>query len=421
MSQDELARRALLYLTLSLLPLSACAARAGASRPDRAPAMEITFEPMVVHASTGPDGEPRTVIAELPELFVEAGDYLLADDYANALRLYELILENFEDDEYLRASTYNSALSLEGLGRTGDAAARYRAVIEGWPATEDAKDAMFRLAECEAILGNLERVPPLMERVLVRVGLDVEDRVEAHLRWANSMLELRRFDEATEHYREAIRIQDRARLAWNPESGRPSERPLDPGDGLIAQTWFALGRVYHELFSEIRLVLPEERLTEDLVGKTQLFDQAQDAYLQSVRTGNPYWAPAAGYMVGRLFEDYYFDVLATEVPEDFDALEVEVYFEQLREFVRPAMERALAIYEHNLAMAYRLGADSGWVDDTLASLERVHEYLETREGWEDEHRQIVDRTHPHSAFHASGMQFRAELEAASQSGTLAPE
>lgn len=413
-------------IAASLLAACGGAQLAGADTPAPVGA-EYDFEPMVIAAQQGPDGEITTVAADLPDLFGEAGDYLRNDDFGNALRLYELIIENFSDDEYLRATTYNSALALEGLERWDDAAERYRAVIEGWPTTDDARDAFFRLAECHAVLGEFEEIAPLMERVLLRLGLSVEDRIEGHLRWANAMLELRRFDDATEHYRAAIRIQDQARLAWNPEAGRGVDRPLEPGDPLIGHTWFALGRVYHELFSEIRLVLPEERLEADLVGKTQLFEQAQDAYLEAVRTGNPYWAPAAGYMVGQLFEDYYYDVLATEVPDDFSELEVEVYFEQLREFVQPAMERALAIYEHNLAMAYRLGSHNGWVDDTVSSLERVHHYLETREGWEDEHEAIVQRRHPHSAFHAEHMQFRDDLgdaspgvEEATAQGTRGP-
>jgi tetratricopeptide (TPR) repeat protein len=250
-----------------------------------------------------------------------------------------------------------------------------------------------------------------MEHVLPQISLSIDERVEARLRWGNALLELRRFDEAALQYRGAIQTNEDALMRFDPESSHVDDRPLDLSDPLLAHSFFSLGRVYHELFSEVRLVLPEEVLTRDLVDKTQLFEQAQEAYLEAVRTGNRYWAPAAGFMVGQLFEDYYYDVLATEVPQDFNEIEQEVYFEELRQFIEPAMERALAVYENNLAMSYRLGANNEWVDDTLASLERVHTYLRTQPEWEVEHEQVFEGTHPHSPFYVDHMQFRAHGDA----------
>ena len=76
--------------------------------------------------------------------------------------------------------------------------------------------------------------------------------------------------------------------------------------------------------------------------------------------------------------------------------------------MQPAMERAMSVYENNLAMAYRLGASGVWVDDTLASIERVHVYLQDRTDWESEHRLIIEHRHPRSASYADHMQFRSE-------------
>src|SRR5690606_22150497 len=102
--------------------------------------------------------------------------------------------------------------------------------------------------------------------------------------------------------------------------------------------------------------------------------------------------------------------LATEVPADFGEVELEVYFEQLRAYIRPAMERALSVYENNLAMAYRLGAESQWVDGTLDSILRVHRYLEEQLGWEEEHQLVIEGRHPHSATHSSSPRLLGEGE-----------
>ncbi|MFT4703970.1 MAG: tetratricopeptide (TPR) repeat protein [Bradymonadia bacterium] len=368
------------------------------------------FEPIIVQAQTGEDGEVRSVTTDVPSLFAEAGDYLVAEDYENALRLYEIVLEATNDEEYQRVTRYNRGLALEGMLQFDEAADDYRRVILGWPASEDATYAHFRLAECLAQTGQYELVPDVMELVLPRAGLALSDRVEAHLRWGYALLEMREFVAADHRLQEAIDINRQALLRWNPEANDWRERPLERNDPMVAQAWFGRGRVFHELFREIRLVLPQDRLTEDLVAKTQLFEQSQEAYLSAVRSGNRYWSPAAGFMVGQLFEDFYFDVLATEVPPDFNELEMEVYFEELRAFIAPAMERAMSVYENNLAMSYRLGSDSVWVEDTLASIERVDEYVRQETNWEAEHRLIIEHRHPRSANYADHMLFRDERE-----------
>lgn len=402
-------RTALLLVLLTACGTTGTNTRADAP-VDEPPLTTYDFEAVVIRGSVNEDGTVETTAADVPTLFEEANDYLRADDYANALRLYDLVLEATEDEEYLRVAHYNRALSLEGLLEFHEAARGYAHVIRTWPASDDATYAHFRLAECFAQTGQYERVPPLMERVLPRGGLALVDRLEAELRWGYALLEMRDFVGADEHLQRVIRGNEDALVRWNPESQNWRERPLERGDPVIAQAWFGRGRIYHELFREVRLVLPEARLTEDLVAKTQLFEQSQEAYLHAVRSGNRYWAPAAGFMVGQLFEDFYYDVLATEVPPEFNELELEVYFEELRAFVEPAMQRAMGVYENNLAMAYRLGSDSVWVEDTLASIERIHEYLQHREGWEAEHRLIIEHRHPRSANYAGHMQFRDEQD-----------
>ncbi len=388
--------------------IAACGARqAPPDELDQAE-VEVEFEPMVITADVDDDGSITTATTDMPSLFAEANDYLRADDYENALRLYGVVLEHYDDDAYRRVTHYNMGLALEGLGRVDEAATHFEAVIEGWRGSEDATYALFRLAECYAELGRYDEVPALMEAVHPRAGLTVMDRVEAHLREANALLEMRRYADALEHYERALSINQSAMNRWQPGTSPESQQPLDAGDAMIAQSHFGRGRVYHELFLEIRLVLPEERLTQDLIDKGQLFEQAQEGYLDAVRTGHPYWAPAGGYMVGQLFEDFYFDVLAAEIPETFNEIELEVYFEEMRNFIQPAMERAMAIYENNLAMAYRLGASNHWVDSTLESIERVQAYLFEHDVWTEEERLIIERRHPRSAFFADQMVFRGE-------------
>jgi tetratricopeptide (TPR) repeat protein len=389
---------------------SGCAHTQQNLRIDAVPTSEVVLDADLITATIHDDGSVTSEVRSLPEMFAEAGDYLSAEDFENALRLYSTILESFDDPRYVRVTHYNAGLANEGLAQWELAAEHYSNVIEQWPETDDATYAYLRLGECYANLGRFEAIPALMEAVSVRSGLILEDRLEVELRWGNALLELRDLASAEEHYRRVISLNEAAERAWSPAAPDPLNLPLEVSNPIIAQSNFGIGRVYHELFSEIRLVLPEERLTRDLIDKGQLFDRAQAAYLDCVRSGNRYWGPAAGYMVGKLYEDFYYDVLATEVPHDFNELELEIYFEELRAFIQPSLERSLRIYEQNLAMAYRLGADNSWVDDTLAKIEEITVYIDEQNGWETEQQLIIEQRHPHSANFASRMNFRSELD-----------
>jgi hypothetical protein len=119
-------------------------------------------------------------------------------------------------------------------------------------------------------------------------------------------------------------------------------------------------------------------------------------------------------MVGQMYEGFYFDILATEVEPQFNELEVEVYFELIRESIRPAIDRAISIYESNLAMAYRMGASHEWVDSTISRIQFLQDYVHNQTGWAQEQQLIVEQRHPHSARLGEGMQFRSEQASSRQ-------
>jgi tetratricopeptide (TPR) repeat protein len=400
-------RSSVLWLLLLLLP--GCLSRASRPTVVGGDVDVIEFPELLITSSVDAEGERTASTRSVDEVFDEANDYLRADDYANAARLYRFVIDAFTEPAYVRTSYYNLGLALEGDLEFAEAATQYQTVMTTWPGSEDATWAHYRLAECYSKLGDYEAIPALMEAVLPRGGLHHIDRVEAHVRWGNALLEMRRYAEADQQLSEAIELNRRARATWNAATDGVANEPLSDDHAMIAQSHFSRGRIYHELFLEVRLVLPEERLTRDLIDKGQLFEQSQAAYLDCVRTGHRYWGPAAGFMVGQLYEDFYFDILATEIPTHFNELELEIYFEELRTFLEPAMQRAMNIYENNLAMAYRIGADGVWVDDTLSSIHRLQSYLFEQDGWSVEQQLIIERRHPRSAHFADTMVFRSEL------------
>ena len=417
-SSGQRCARALTGLVVVAIGLAACAApqqqaqRDGQARPDAADEV-IEFEPTLIRVTPSAGDSPRVVTLQVRGLFDEGNAYLAAGDYPRAIDRYQLILDTFDDPQWRRMTLYNLGLVHEELGDHETAASHYVQVIDGWPTSRDAADALFRLAECYVQLEAAHLVPPLLRRVLNRSDIRHLDRVEAHLRMGMAYLEQRRFAEAEDAFRAVVSINDAQRLAEGSDGaarGDRADRALPGHHIMVAQAQYSLGRIYHELFSEIRMLLPLERYRRDLRDKQQLFEQAREAYLATVYSGNAYWAPAAGMMIGRLYEDFYLDVLASEVPEDFGALEHEIYFEELRAFIAPGLDRALNMYEHALAMGYRMNTDQRWLDETLAGIHRVRDYLAAPERWDEEHELIVRNQHPRSGRRTEGLVFRDEVD-----------
>jgi tetratricopeptide (TPR) repeat protein len=360
-----------------LCGLSIALLAAGCAGPQRpadgsTPVQEIVMEETLIQGSAKGDGAGR--IYELPDLFKEANDYLIADDFKNAIRLYKVILKNFSEPEYRRVTTYN----------------------------------LQRLGLCLWELGDYEGIKPVVARQFERSDLTLMEEIDAELLLGNALLELRDWNGAERAFLQVVHLNERGLRAWDPDKSSAGRRPYEPTSTPIARAHFGRGRIFHETFSTIRLVLPKDAIRKALLDKTRLFEQAQEAYLSSVRTGDPEWATAAGFMVGQLFEDFYLDVLASEVPRDFNELELEVYFDELRAFIAPAIGKARRLYELNLGMAQRLGSRGAWVDETIAAIERVRGYIDRKEGWLQEQTLIVEQRHPHSARFSDQMQFRSD-------------
>lgn len=362
--------------------------------------VEVFSEGTLIFATPAAEaGAVRVMDHDVHSLYEEANDYLRADDYENALRLYDLLLSHFRDEEYVRVSLYNSALCLEGLGRHDEAAERYALVIEAWPTSEDALHASLRRAESLAHIPRWEDVVAEMDTFVRRNDLSHAERVEGELRRANALFELERWTDAEAAYRNIHRLQNAARAR---ASDDPRMAPLRPSDALVAQAHFGRGRVLHELFLELRFVMPEDRFQRDLVAKGQMLEETRTAYMEAVRAGNRYWSPAAGFMIGQLYEDFYMDVLATEVPGDFSSIEQTVYFEEMRERLRPALRQAQLFYRETLSMVYRIQGDSLWAEKLVDAIERLERYSRTRDGWDEEHDLILQGIHPRDASEPNG-------------------
>lgn len=364
----------------------------------------ITMEPVLIRGNA--EGAEALPI-NLRNTFEEADAYYDAKDYEKAIRTYQKLVDATNQEIWVRAALYNIGLAYEGMKDWERSAQSFVDVIRRFPTSDEGRDAYFRLAEALAQLGEFQRIPPLMEEVLQRPDLTLERRIEALVRDGTAQFEMRKFVEAEKTLKTAIRIEENDREAAIQEDRRVQRGKT--AQIAIAQANYLLGQIYHEIFSEIRMVLPVSRYKRDLADKDSLFHQAIDWYTKAVKAGDIYWTPQAGYQIAKLYKDYYFDVLASEVPQNFTEEQRDVYFQALREFLDPGLKTTIRMYERALSMAYRFGSQDPVVDTMLKELRFLEEYRETQKGWKEEEALIFKGEHPHSPEPAKDLVFRDDM------------
>jgi tetratricopeptide (TPR) repeat protein len=353
-------------LLASLLVVSGCATtRHVADGGGPVDSEEVTLDPTLIKVS--PDGESISIDVET--LFKRAYDNFQARRFEDAATDYEMVIRYFPDSKYYLPALYNAGLTYEKLERYGDAARNYALIIEQFPEKEDTTDAYYRLAQMQEQTKSYGGVVETMTEVLLRPGLTTFDRVEAHVRRSNALLELEQYEEAVDGFRTAITLNERA----------PSDERLDPSSNFIVQSYFGMGRAHHEQVLDIPLVLPPERMGQDLQEKAELFMAAQGSYIRALSYHHPQWSMAAGYMIGRLYEDFYKDIFQSEIPDDLSEEAIALYFEELRKQIRPLMERAVQVYEKTMSLSERIvrpDEQNRWVEVTEMQLQRMKRYLD---------------------------------------------
>lgn len=336
------------------LQLSACAS-----------AQHIEMEPMRFAVVEGEGG--RTVEALDPEaLFTDGNRLFEAQDYEHAAHKYGVIVDHFPDTRWYVVASFNAGLSLERAGRHTDAVGRFRAHIAAVSGSKDAQDALFRVAACHEALAEWDAMYAVGEELLAPHYRDIGavDRLAAHAVRGRAAEGRGQLALAERDYRKALELYQQ----------NLEQRGLDKSP-FVSMAQYRIGEIYRELFAAIRFKLPLERMARDLEDKSNFFLMAQSAYLRALRLQHPEWATQAGFRLGALYETMYEDMMGAEVPDDLTRDEIEIYYEALRDKVRPLLVRAIDIYERNIRLGQRMGRRDGWVSKTEASLARLREVL----------------------------------------------
>ena len=321
----------------------------------------VTMETMVfeAHPSTG-----KVELVDAEGLFERAGAAFQEKQFADAVKLYDQLVERFPDSRYATPALYNAGLSLENQSDLAGAADRYRKMIARGGANNDLLDAFFRLGGVFEAQKNWTAAAENYAQVLERKELTNSDRAEATARRGVAQFNLKDLGAAERTLREVLAFV----------RAHETEERLDT-DYFVGMAAFYVGEIAHEQYRALPIRLPEKQLERDLEAKARMLLQAQARYVDAMKVNNAEWATAAGFEIASLYREFYDDLVGAPVPPQLTGEAREVYLDELKKQVRTLLQKAIAVHEKNVLMAERVGVKNDWVRRSNEQMDELRKLL----------------------------------------------
>jgi tetratricopeptide (TPR) repeat protein len=300
------------------------------------------------------------------ELFTCGTAAWQAEDYPRAAACFARLADRFPQSRHWRDATFNAGAAWEAQGHWLLALDRYRAAMEVEPGPGSDLEPHWRAAGCLYQLDRYEEAIELLAP-LTAEPFKAPYRIRAMTHAGICRVEMGQLGPAEIDLRRALDL-------YRKEERRSEER-ID--DSVPAQAQYFSGEIYRLHFEAVALqaVDDTEKLGQELEYKAQLLLSAQGHYLRAIRMGNAHWGTAAGQRVGGLYETLYDQMMTAPVPPGMEGREADLYRGLLRRKVRILVQKSISIYERTLSTAERVGARSGFIEQTQASLDRMKEVL----------------------------------------------
>jgi len=404
-----------LVLVVLALGSSACASRTGSTdgATSKTPGEAAAADPQrgAGEGEGGAEGDefgggPTSAVTGAALL--EAAEAALSEDEpARAVALFARYLAADPEPSSIKQAYLGLSQGHEALGDCAAAIRTYDAFLERVPAGSGGGDLIevyARRGACHAELEQWERSAASYAEARTRAADALPSvRVELSAREGFAWFQLAEYRRAQERLQEADRIFIAAQ-----EAG--SERFTTYY--FVGMTRFYLGAITHRSFREIVIRLPEKTMAEDFARKFELLTKAQEAYNYTIKAKHMYWVSAAGYQLGSLFEEFYDALMYAPIPEWLDDKQRQVYYEELKDQLRPVVNKAIWVFEKNLETARRLGYDSDFIDRTEGKLGDLQGILLAGDsGWGKPHPRLVPEARGEIATGPSGSNGEEEAPA----------
>lgn len=324
---------------------------------------QIEMDPLEFTAFSTPEGM-RVQAVDPGLLFKDGTEAFKKENFHLASKYFALVVRKFPDSAYTAPALYNFGLARLRFGLPADAVTAFKRFLKEWP--QEDNQAQVRRYLIQALLesGNWDEAAGMTKKELSEKELSLPVRFEMMATLARALRKQGHLGRARKIIEDTLRLYD--------------ANVVDPdikGNYHAAMAAFEDGEVWRDLFTGIRFVLPKERMEKDLSDKGAIFQKARSGYLRTVRMGNIYWSSLAGVRMGKLFEEFYYDIMNGEIPPRLSGRDRDAYIAELRSQARPMLEKAVELYERNMKTSYSYGAREEWFTDMKTRLRRLKKLL----------------------------------------------
>lgn len=298
---------------------------------------------------------------------------LAAGDHPRAIALFRRYIAREDIDSPQRAAAHPGlARAYEAVGDFDAAIQSYAAALAldpqspqaaNWLANQGAAEA--ELERWEASAESFQRAFDLSEQGAGEGALP-STRIELLARRAYALF-------SAQQYEATLETLDLAEAICAEALEKDTERFST--FYFVGMMRFYRAAVLHARFRAIEVSLPETKMAEDFEKKLALLVEAQEAYNATIATKHVYWVSAAGFQLGHLFEEFYDALMHAPVPDWLDERQRRVYYQELKEQLRPVVNKAIWVFERNLETARRLGYETEFTERTEAALARLQSIL----------------------------------------------
>ena len=294
----------------------------------------------------------------------EAEAALAAGEPARAVALFAAYLAGEHDEAGARQAYPGLARAHEQLGDFTAAVRAYDEYLARFAAQAPA-DLYTARGACHAELGQWQASADDFAAAFARATLP-SAQVEALTRQGYALFQLGDFERADPPLKQADEIFLAAQEA---------HRERFTTFYFVGMARFYRAAIHHRHFRDIAIRLPEKVMAEDFARKFAVLEQAQAGYNDAINARHMFWVSAAGYQLGSLFEEFYDAMMYAPVPDWLDDAQRQTYYEELKNQLRPVVNKAIFAFEMNLETARKLGYDSEFVARTEAKLSELQAVL----------------------------------------------
>jgi hypothetical protein len=340
-------RSRLFFLVILATMMSGC------PRPPDEKTPVVELEPLFITIlKTGDKLEVKDF--DQSELFARGQEQFEAGEIAKARRTYLLMARESNDAEVKGIAWFNVALCEMSLERPG--AAR-EAVASARPHIQDPETLVhLELIELKSLaaLGEWEQVRSRGGEV-ARKEMAPGWLAQVQLLSGRAEFQAGKLPAADAFFRQSLDT------ILNNLSLKDQY-----GNAMLAEIYFRRGQVLRRLFDGLKFKMPLSRMSVDMADKLSLMRQAEEHFLNAVRTRSVEWSPRAGYQNAELYHAFGLDLLQAEVPDDLSDEEVTIYQEELAKKVLPLLRKSQNVHSNNFGMCKTYRFTSPWCDKSKA-------------------------------------------------------